>query len=148
MSAPAHMLPINPDLLDTLVKGGDEGWIPNDAEGKAFIKVLYVGEESGQWGVLFRWKKGYVAAPHKHLSSAHTVILSGKLEVRDGVLEAGDYIYERNGMIHEKTEALEDTEYIFIGEGPLIFYDESGITGYFGWEQVAQMKAGYEAANG
>jgi hypothetical protein len=146
MPAPEHMLPINPNLLDTLVKGGDEGWIPNDLEGKAFVKVLYVGEESGQWGVLFRWKKGYVAAPHKHLSSAHTFILSGKLEIRDGLLETGDYIYERNGMIHEKTEALEDTDYLFICEGPLVLYDDNGITGYFGWEEVARMKAGYDAA--
>ena len=67
MRAPEHMLPINPNLLDTLVKGGESGWIPNDAEGLAFIKVLFVGEESGQWAVLFRWKKGYVAGPHKHL---------------------------------------------------------------------------------
>ena len=109
MNPPDHMLPLNPALMDTLVKGDETGWIPNDAEGKAFMKVLFVSEETGQWGVLFRWKQGYVAGPHKHLSPAHTFILSGKLEIRDGVLEAGDYIYERNGMIHEKTEALEDT---------------------------------------
>ncbi|MDC1295764.1 hypothetical protein N8077_05470, partial [Myxococcota bacterium] len=88
----------------------------------------------------------YVAAPHKHLSSAHTYIISGKLEIRDAVLEAGDYIYERNGMIHDKTEALEDTEYFFLCEGPLVFFDDNGITGYFGWEEVSRMKAGYEAA--
>ena len=147
MSAvPEHMLPLNPNLIDTLVSGGESGWIPNDLEGKAFIKVLFVGEENGEWAVLFRWKKGYVAAPHKHLSSAHTYIISGKLEIRDAVLEAGDYIYERNGMIHDKTEALEDTEYFFLCEGPLVFFDDNGITGYFGWEEVSRMKAGYEAA--
>ena len=48
MRAPEHMQPINPNLLDTLVKGGESDWIPNDAEGLAFIKVLFVGEESGQ----------------------------------------------------------------------------------------------------
>ena len=146
MRAPDHMQPLNPDLLDTLVKGGESGWIPNDAEGLAFIKVLFIGEESGQWGVLFRWKKGYVAGPHKHLSSAHTYVLSGKLEIRDGVLEAGDYMYERNGMVHESTKALEDTEYLFICEGPLVFYNEEGVVGYFGWEEVSRMKAGYDAA--
>jgi anti-sigma factor ChrR (cupin superfamily) len=147
MSAPEHMHPLNPNLLDTLVKGGEEGWIPNDLEGKAFMKVLFCAEESGQWAVLFRWMKGYVAAPHKHLSAAHTYVLSGKLEIRDGTLEAGDYIYERNGMIHEQTSALEDTDYLFICEGPMVFYDEQGITGYFGWEEVARIQAGFEAAN-
>ena len=115
-----------------------------EATGEFVVNI--VGEENGQWAVLFRWKKGYVAAPHKHLSSAHTYIISGKLEIRDAVLEAGDYIYERNGMIHDKTEALEDTEYFFLCEGPLVFFDDNGITGYFGWEEVSRMKAGYEAA--
>jgi anti-sigma factor ChrR (cupin superfamily) len=147
MNPPDHMLPLNPALMDTFVKGDDTGWIPNDAEGKAFMKVLFVSEETGQWGVLFRWKQGYVAGPHKHLSPAHTFILSGKLEIRDGVLEAGDYSYERNGMIHEKTEALEDTEYFFLCDGPLVFYDENGITGYLGWEEVARMKAAVDAAS-
>jgi hypothetical protein len=72
MPAPAHMLPLNPNLMDTLVRGGESGWIQNDLEGMAFMKVLFVGEESGQWAVLFRWKKGYVAGPHKHLPPTPT----------------------------------------------------------------------------
>ena len=74
-------------------------------------------------------------------------MLSGRLEVRDGTLEAGDYIYERNGMIHEQTAALEDTDYLFICEGPMVFYGDEGITGYFGWEEVARIQAGFEAAS-
>jgi len=146
MPAPTHMLPLNPNLMDTLVRGDESGWIPNDAEGMAFMKILFVGEESGQWAVLFRWKKGYVAAPHKHLSAAHTYVISGRLEIRDGTLEAGDYIYERNGMIHETTTALEDTDYLFICEGPMVFYADEGITGYFSWEEVAKMQAAAAAS--
>jgi hypothetical protein len=74
-------------------------------------------------------------------------VISGKLEIRDGTLEAGDYIYERNGMIHEKTTALEDTDYLFICEGPMVFYGDEGITGYFSWEEVAKMQAGAAAAS-
>ncbi len=147
MAAPQHMLPLNPDLMDTLVKAGESDWIPSDAEGKAFMKVLFTGEESGQWAALFRWKKGYVAGPHKHLSSAHTFVIKGRLQVRDGVLEAGDYIYERNGMVHQATTALEDTEYIIICDGPLVFFDENGIQGYLGWEELARMKTGFDKAN-
>ena len=110
------------------------------------LSMVFVGEESGQWAVLLRWPKGYSAAPHKHLSGAHTFVLSGRLEVRDGVLEAGDYLYERNGMIHESTTALEDTEYIFIADGPLVFYDENGVTGYLGWEEISRMRAAHEEA--
>jgi anti-sigma factor ChrR (cupin superfamily) len=90
--------------------------------------------------VLLRWKKGYVAPPHKHLSAAHTFVLTGKLSVRDGIIEAGDYIYERNGMVHGATTALEDTEYLFICDGPVLFYDDNGFTSYLGWEQVQRLQ--------
>jgi len=142
MSIPEQLKPLNPELVDTLVKADDGAWIPSDAEGLAAMKVLFVGEESGQWAALFRWKKGYVAGPHKHLSPAHTYVIRGRLQVRDGILEAGDYLYERNGMVHESTTALEDTEYIFVCDGPLVFYDDNGVTGYLGWEELARMRAG------
>ena len=81
------------------------------------MKVLWTGPETGAWAALFRWYKGYVAPPHKHLSPAHVYVLSGKLQVRDGILEAGDYVYEPNGMVHGATTALEDTDYLFICNG-------------------------------
>lgn len=146
MNVPEQFRPLNPELMDTLVQAGESGWIPNDDSGKSFVKVLYTGEESGQWAALFRWSEGYVAGPHKHLSAAHTYVLKGRLQVRDGILEAGDYVYERNGMVHEATTALEDTEYLFICEGPVLFFDESGIQGYLGWEELARMKARFEAS--
>ena len=118
----------------------------------AWIKVLWTGEESGRWAALFRWNAGYVAPPHKHLSAAHTFILKGKLQVRDGVMSAGDFLYEPNGMIHGETTALEDTEYLFVCEGPVIFYDKDGLTNYLSWEELARMrdaaKAGEDASMG
>ncbi|MCE2391975.1 MAG: cupin domain-containing protein [Proteobacteria bacterium] len=146
MKIPEQFRPLNPELMDTLVPAGESDWIPNDDSGMSFVKVLYTGEESGQWAALFRWSKGYVAGPHKHLSAAHTYVLKGRLQVRDGTLEAGDYVYERNGMIHEATTALEDTEYLFICEGPVLFFDEQGIQGYLGWEELARLKAQFEAS--
>ena len=137
MPLPQEIQPINSELMDTLVECGKMDWIQTDE--KAFIKVLHTGSESGSWTVLFRWLKGYSAPSHKHLSSSHTFILSGKLQVRDGILNAGDYVYEANGMIHHETTALEDTEYLFIGNGPILFYEEDSFTGYMGWEEVAKM---------
>ena len=104
------------------------------------MKVLWTGSESPGWACLFRWLKGYVAPPHKHLSAAHVYVLSGKLQVRDGILEAGDYVYEPNGMVHGSTIALEDTDYIFICEGPVLFYDDDGFVGYLGWEEIQRIK--------
>jgi len=142
-----NILPINPQLMDTMVRAEDAEWIPQplDPE-KAFIKVLYTGAESGRWAVHFRWLKGFVAPPHKHLSASHTFILKGKLQVRDGTLNTGDYIYEPNGMIHGATTALEDTEYLFICDGPVLFFDDKGFNAYLGWEELRRLQAGHAAA--
>ena len=89
---------------------------------------------------MFRWVKGYVAPKHKHLAAAHTYILKGKLQVRGGTLEAGDYDYEPNGVLHDATTALEETEYLFIADGPIVFYNDDGLTSFLGWEELQRMK--------
>ena len=81
--------PLNDQLADIIVRA-DEPWIET-SPGMAWKKVLWTGSETGRWVALYKWKKGYVAAPHKHLSDAHTYVLKGKLRVRGAVLEAGDY---------------------------------------------------------
>ena len=70
-------------------------------------------------------------------------VVSGKLQVRDAVFEAGDYVYERNGMIHEATTALEDTVYLFLCDGPVLFFDENAFTGYLGWEELERQAQEY-----
>ena len=101
MALPQDISPINPELMDTLVKSKDMDWIPQEMDPeRAFLKVLWTCPETGRWLAHFKWLKGFVAPQHKHLSAAHTFVLYGKLQVRDGVLETGDYVYERNGMIH------------------------------------------------
>ena len=112
MALPQEISPVNSELMDTLARSADMDWIETSPS-MAYTKVLSLSPETGRWVVLFKWKKGYTAPPHKHLSSAHAFILSGKLQVRDGTLEAGDYLYEANGMVHGTTTALEDTVYLF-----------------------------------
>ncbi len=141
MGLPQDITPLNTELMDTLVEAGKMDWLETEP-GKAYMKILWTGSESGTWACLFRWLKGYVAAPHKHLSASHTYILSGKLQVRDGTLNAGDYVYEPNGMLHGATTALEDTEYLFICEGTVLFFDDDGFTSYLGWEELERMRAG------
>ena len=130
--------PLNDQLADIIVRA-EEPWIETQP-GMASIKVLWTGAETGRWAALFRWSKGYIAAPHKHLSDAHTFILKGQLKVRDGILNAGDYDYEPNGVLHGETEALEDTEYLFICDGPIVFYNKDGLTSYLGWGELERMK--------
>jgi len=57
------------ELLDTLARTTEMELIET-VPGKANMKVLWASPETGRWAVLLRWKKGYVAAPHGHLSGA------------------------------------------------------------------------------
>ena len=141
MGLQQEIKPVNSELMDTLVEASKMDWMPYvEGDDRALAKILYTGSESGTWAVLFRWLKGFSADPHKHLAGSHTFILSGKLQVRDGLLNAGDYVYEPNGMLHDETTALEDTEYLFISNGPVIFFDDNNFTGYLGWEEWQRMK--------
>jgi quercetin dioxygenase-like cupin family protein len=135
---PQDLTPIDDRLTDAIVRT-KEPWIETHP-GMAWMKLLWIGPETGRWVALFRWNKGYVAAPHKHLSDAHAYVLKGKLEVRDAVLEAGDYDYEPNGVLHGATTALEDSEYLFVCNGPLVFFNDRGLTHYVGWEEMQRMK--------
>ncbi|MBM4205602.1 MAG: hypothetical protein FJ194_15870 [Gammaproteobacteria bacterium] len=130
--------PLNDQLTDIIVRA-DTPWIESKP-GEAWLKVLWTSPETGRWAALYRWKKGYVAPPHKHLSDAHTYVLKGRLKVRNGILEAGDYDYEPNGVLHGRTEALEDTEYLFFCSGPIVFFDETGLTRYQSWEERERMR--------
>jgi len=140
MSLPQEIRPFHQDLQDTLFKASDAQWVENQP-GMAWTRILWTGAETGTWAAIFRWKKGFVAPPHKHLSASHTYVLSGRLKVRDGVLEPGDYVYEPNGVLHGATEALEDTEYLFICNGPLLYFDEEKFTAYLGWEELEKWRA-------
>lgn len=132
-----NLTPINDQLADIIVRA-DAAWVEYEP-GQAWLKLLRAGPETGHWVALFRWKKGYVAPPHKHLSDAHTYVIKGCLKVRDGIIAAGDYDYEPNGVLHGATEALEDTEYLFVCHGPVLFFDDNNLTSYLGWEELLRM---------
>lgn len=140
MPLPQEIMPLHQDLQDSLFKLSDAEWVEN-TPGMAWSRILWTGSESGSWAAVFRWNKGHIAGAHKHLSASHTYILKGRLKVRDGILEEGDYVYEPNGVLHGATEALEDTEYLFICNGPLLFFDDDKFTGYLGWEEWEKLRA-------
>ena len=142
MPLPQDIRPVFQDIQDTLVRS-ESPWIERSPKDK--LKVLWIGRETGTWASLHHWKKGYAAPPHKHLAGAHVYIMSGKLQVRDGTLNAGDYVYEPSGVLHDETKAVEDTTYLFISNGPVLFFDENGFTRYTNWEVMEKLRASAEA---
>jgi quercetin dioxygenase-like cupin family protein len=138
MPLPQDIRPVFQDIQDTLVRS-EAPWIEQSPTAR--VKVLWIGRETGTFSLLIHWKKGHVAAPHKHLAGAHAYVISGKLQVRGGVLNAGDYIYEPSGILHDATTALEDTTYLFICNGAVLYFDENSFTRYLNWEVVERMRA-------
>ena len=63
-----NITPLNSELQDAVAASNDMDWIEYEEGGR--LKVLWTGAETGRWVVLFKWDKGFVAAPHKHLSAA------------------------------------------------------------------------------
>ena len=133
--------PFDENLADTVVAASDDDWLETDP-GKAWMRLLWTQGETGRHAGIYRWKKGYAAPSHKHIGAVYVYVISGSLQVRDNVLEAGDFLFEPNGMIHHKTEALEDVDYLMLADGPVIGFDENGLTGYFGWEELRRLQAG------
>jgi hypothetical protein len=43
-------------------------------------------------------------------------------------------------MVHGETIAFEDTEYLFMCDGPVLFFDDNSFTGYRGWEQLQRIQ--------
>jgi quercetin dioxygenase-like cupin family protein len=142
---PQDITAFNQNLGDTLYKASAMDWLET-TPGQAWMKILWTGSETGTWAVVLKWAKGYVAPAHKHLAPAHTFIIKGRLQVRDAVLETGDYVYEPNGVLHGATTALEDTEYLFICNGAVLFFDENNFTSYLSWEELERMRAAQLAA--
>ena len=77
---------------------------------------------------------------HKHLAGAHLFVVSGKLQVRDGVLNAGDYCYEPAGVLHDATTAVEDTVFLVVSLGPILYFDDERFTGVQNWEVMEKLR--------
>ena len=60
---------------------------------------------------------------------------------------AGDYIYEPSGILHDATTALEDTTYLFICNGAVLYFDENNFTRYLNWEVVERMRTQADPAH-
>jgi 2,4'-dihydroxyacetophenone dioxygenase len=137
MTLPQDIRPIFQNIQDTLSRS-DLPWIERTP--KSFTKVLWVGRESGSWAALNLWKAGFVLSPHKHLAGAHLFVVSGRLQVRGGVLSQNDYCYEPAGILHEATTALQDTVFLAITLGPILYFDEDRFTAVQDWEAMEELR--------
>ena len=45
MALPQDISPLNPELMDTIVRAPKMDWVPTDDTGTAFVKLLWTGAD-------------------------------------------------------------------------------------------------------
>lgn len=98
-------------------------------EGISF-QLLRFCEVTGRWALFVRMQPGSRILPHKHLSSGEFFVTKGELLYDVGSAPAGVYGYEAIGEIHEVARAEVETEYLFLGHGPVAYPDDRGGIAY------------------
>jgi anti-sigma factor ChrR (cupin superfamily) len=109
---------------DFLIKKDEMAW-SSLGEGAKF-KLLRYSPESGVWVILLHIDAGGTFQPHRHHGAGDFFMTMGSMSYTDKVATAGDYGYEAMGAFHEATHVTEESELLFIGYGPLSFFDEAG----------------------
>ena len=107
------------------------------------IKVLRYSRTSGEWALFVRMQPGSKIAPHKHLSAGEFFVTKGELLYDVGSAPAGMYGYEALGEFHSEARAEVETEYLFLGRGPVLFSGPDGRLEFvLDWEFYKQLAEG------
>lgn len=85
---------------------------------------------TGRWALYVRMQPGSRILPHKHLSSGEFFVTKGELLYDVGSAAVGVYGFEALGEVHERARAEVETEYLFLGHGPVAYPDENGAIAY------------------
>jgi gentisate 1,2-dioxygenase len=109
------------------------------------MRVLRTEQATGTWAVLYKVKAGTTASSHMHFGSSDSFVIKGKM-VGGRTLVAGDYVFEPNSnRVHEAAYFEEDTLYLYIHKGPLMYLDEKGnhkaMSDWFAIQQIADSPA-------
>lgn len=98
-------------------------WMPM-GEGVRF-KLLRYCEVTGDWVLYVQMQPGVKFGRHKHITPAEFFITKGELRFERGSARAGVYGYEEIGEIHEEACGGEETEFLYLGHGPVSFIDKN-----------------------
>ena len=112
--------PLHLNIADAFARTSQMQWTETVPD-LSYAKILWVGSSPLVGAAMVRWMRRYAGPLHKHLVAAPTFIVSCQLRVDAQVYAAGDYVYEPSGIIHHRAEALEDTDFLFISNGPIMF---------------------------
>lgn len=107
------------------------------------IQLLRYSRVTGEWALYVRMHPGSRIAPHKHLSAGEFFVTKGELLYDVGSAPAGYYGYEALGEVHSEARADVETEYLFLGHGPVAFHAADGhIEFVLDWEFYKRLTEG------
>jgi hypothetical protein len=120
------------------IAGESEEW--RDLAPGIQMRVLRTCQATGTWAVLYKVAAGTTASPHMHFGSSDSFVIKGKM-VGGRTLVAGDYVFEPNtNRVHEAAYFEEDTLYLYIHKGPLMYLDEKGgFKAMSDWNTIARI---------
>jgi anti-sigma factor ChrR (cupin superfamily) len=111
----------------TVVRGGEEGWMPGDGKATA-IKQLSHDAETGRL-MLVRLKAGGVYPGCRAAGTMELYIVKGDLVVNGERLSRGDYCAARAGTLLTDMESRHGCEFLLLGHEPGMEIDqERGVT--------------------
>jgi hypothetical protein len=111
-------------------------------DGIAF-QLLRFSRVTGEWALYVRMQPGSKIATHKHLSAGEYFVTRGELIYDVGRASAGTYGYEALGEVHAEAHVDVETEYLFLGRGPVAFTAPGGRVEFIlDWEFVKRIADG------
>ena len=137
MPLPQDISPVFQDIQDTLVRS-DAPWIEQTPLRRSRCCGSGARPAPGRHCTI-----GKRATSRRRTSTSPARMpISSRANCRceTACLNAGDYVYEPSGILHDATTALEDTTYLFICNGAVLFFDENGFTRYTNWEVMEKLR--------
>ncbi|QQE80505.1 DUF4437 domain-containing protein [Alicyclobacillus sp. SO9] len=108
------------EIDEVLIHSDEMGWREKSIPGLS-EKMLWRDEDTGASIALIRFKKGVgIPSKHVHASNQFMYLLSGAYAYTESgiLLQPNSFYWNPKGNVHGPTEAVEDTIFLEIFDGP------------------------------
>ena len=113
---------------DILVDTHRTEWV--DGGGGSKFQILRTCEKTGEWVLFVNMQPGAGFQAHRHEGNGQFFVTKGELIYDAGRAPAGTYGFEPLFAEHFNARCEVETEYLFIGQGTVIYYAEDGSIDY------------------
>lgn len=113
---------------DVLVDIHAMDWL--DVGGGTKFKVLRLCEQTGSWALYVNMAPGARFQAHRHEGTGQFFITKGELKYDVGSAKPGTYGFEPVFGVHLNAHCEEETEMLFLGQGAVTYFDDTGNVDY------------------